>query len=226
MSSATVAKPGTPGPLPIGVEILEQFDDEKQQRHAATLGMWLWLATELLLFGGLFVIALVLHLMHPDSVRAAVQHLKFWIGATNTVVLICSSLTMSGAIVTSRLGWQKTMVRFMLCTGALGTTFLLLKSYEYYQDYIEGMTPFLPRPFALEGDPAARLFVNLYYMGTLLHAAHLTTGVGIMLYMAWQAHKPGFLQIHQNRIEIYGLYWHFIDLIWIIVFPVLYVVGR
>ncbi len=212
--------------IPVGIEVGEQFTNAAQQRHAAQLGMWAWLLTELLLFAALFAVALVLHVMHPQSVSNAVHHLKFWIGATNTAVLICSSFTMSGAIMTSRLGWQRWMVRCLIATAALGAVFLLLKGFEYWRDYQEMMTPFLDRPYALDGDPASRLFTNLYFVTTALHGVHLTTGVGIVLGMAWMASRDGFLQRHQNRIEILGLYWHFIDLIWIIVFPVLYVVGR
>ena len=212
--------------LPTGIEVGEQFQNARQQRHATEMGMWAWLLTELLLFGGLFAVALVLHYTHPASVRAAVLHLKFWIGAANSVVLICSSLTMSGAIMLSRLGGQRWMVRCMLATAALGSLFLLLKSFEWYQDYVEHMTPFLSRPYALAGDPASQLFVNLYFVTTALHGVHLLTGVSILLWLTWQASQPGYLARHQNRIEIYGLYWHFIDLIWIIAFPVLYVVGR
>jgi cytochrome c oxidase subunit III len=211
---------------PVGIEVEEQFSTEGQQRHAATMGMWLWLATELLLFAGLFLVALILRIMHPDSVTAAALHLKFWIGATNTAVLICSSYTMSGAIEMSRLGWQRGTVRCMLVTAALGTVFLVLKGYEYYQDYVEHVTPFLPRPYALAGDDASQLFINVYFVTTALHGLHLTTGVIIMLVLARQASAPGYLQRHQNRIEIYGLYWHFIDLIWISVFPILYVLNR
>ena len=212
--------------LPVGVEVREQFANVGQQRRAAELGMWGWLLTELLLFGGLFLVALVLHYMHPDSVRAVARHLKFWIGATNSVVLICSSFTMSGAIVMSRLGGQRWMVRCMLATAALGSLFLVLKGYEWFVDYQEHMTPFLNRPYALAGDPASALFTDLYFVTTALHGVHLLTGVSLLLGLTWQANQPGFLARHQNRIEIYGLYWHFIDLVWIIVFPTLYVVGR
>ena len=210
----------------VGIDVSEHFATQDQQRRAGILGMWGWLLTELLLFAGLFAVAVILHVLHPVSVKAAVHHLKFWIGATNTAVLICSSLTMSGAIMLSRMGWQRWMVRCMVATAALGMLFLALKGYEWYVDYLEHMTPFLNRPYALEGDPASRLFTNLYFVTTALHGLHLTTGVAILLWMAWQASKEGFLQRHQNRIEIYGLYWHFIDLIWIMVFPILYVVGR
>ena len=212
--------------LPVGIEVAEQFANADQQRHAGQMGMWAWLLTELLLFGGLFCCAIVLHYVHPESVKAAVHHLKFWIGATNSVVLICSSFTMSGAIVMSRLGGQRWMVRCMMATAALGALFLVFKGYEYYADYVEHMTPFLPRPYALADDPHSSLFVNLYWVTTGLHGLHLITGVSILVILALQARAPGYLARHQNRIEVYGLYWHFIDLIWIIVFPVLYVVGR
>ena len=212
--------------LPVGIEVEGHFTNAAQQREAGQLGMWAWLVTELLLFGGGFCVALVLHYEHPDSVRAAVSHLKFWIGAVNSVVLICSSLTMSGAIVMSRLGGQRWMVRCMLLTAALGALFLVLKSFEYYADYDEHMIPFITHPFALENDPAAALFVNLYFAVTGLHFFHLTTGIAILLWMTRRASRPNFLRQHQNWIEVYGLYWHFIDLVWIIAFPVLYVVGR
>ena len=210
----------------VGIEVAEQFTTADQQRRAATLGMWAWLLTELLLFAGLFLVALILRILHPASVTAAALHLKFWIGATNTAVLICSSFTMSGAIQLSRLGWQRGMIRCMLATALLGTLFLVLKGYEYWRDYAEHMTPFLNRPYALAGDHASQLFVDLYYVTTALHGLHLTTGVAILLGLAWQAKAPGYLSRHQNRVEIYGLYWHFIDLIWIVVFPILYVLNR
>ncbi len=211
---------------PVGIQLAEQFTTKDQQRDAATLGMWAWLLTELLLFAGLFLCALVLRVQFPADVTLATTHLKFWIGATNTAILICSSLTMSGAIVASRLGWRRLMLNCMLMTAALGTLFLGLKGYEYYRDYAEHVMPFLAQPYALSSHPATRLFVDVYYITTGLHGVHLITGVSILLVLTWQASRPHFLQTHQNRIEVYGLYWHFIDLIWIIVFPVLYVLNR
>ena len=211
---------------PVGLELAEQFSSKDQQREAATLGMWAWLLTELLLFAGLFLCALVLRVLYPASVTLATTHLKFWIGATNTAVLICSSFTMSGAIVTSRLGFRRLMLGCMLATAGLGSIFLLLKGFEYYQDYNEHMMPFLNMPYLLDKDTSSRLFVDVYYVTTGLHGLHLITGVSILLWLTWQASQPRFLEFHQNRIEVYGLYWHFIDLIWIIVFPVLYVLNR
>lgn len=210
----------------IGVELVEQFTTVDQQRRAATLGMWAWLLTELLLFSGLLLSALVLRILHPASVSAAASHLKLWIGGVNTVILITSSFIMSGAIEMSKLGRQRDVVRCLLGTAAFGAMFLLLKSYEYYTDYVDHLTPFLNRPYDLAGDDASKLFINLYWVTTILHFIHLSVGVGIVLVMAWLASRPGYLRRHQNRIEITGLYWHFIDLVWIIVFPTLYMANR
>jgi cytochrome c oxidase subunit 3 len=211
----------------VGIKVEEHFASAEQQRETAKLGMWTFLLTELLLFSGLFVSALILRVLHPHSVTAAALHLKYWIGATNTAVLIVSSFTMSIAIELSRLGRQLLMVRFMLITAAIGVVFMCLKGFEYYRDFAEHMTPFLPwRTYALEGDPASRLFTDLYFITTGLHAIHLTIGISVVSVMAWLATREGFLQRHQNRIEITGLYWHFIDLIWIVVFPTLYLLNR
>jgi len=211
----------------VGIKVEEHFHSAEQQRETARLGMWTFLLTELLLFSGLFITALVIRVQHPTSVTAVALHLKFWIGATNTAVLILSSFSMSVAIELSRLGRQRLMLRFMLLTAALGAVFMMLKGYEYYRDYVEHMMPFLPyRSYELAADPASRLFTNLYFITTGLHAIHLTIGIGIMLVMAWLASRTGFLQQHQNRIEITGLYWHFIDLVWMVVFPTLYLLNR
>lgn len=210
----------------VGIETEQHFASAEQQRAAALLGMWIFLLTELLLFSGMFVSALVLRIMHPHAVTAAALHLKFWIGALNTAVLIVSSLTMTVAIEASRLGLARIVVRFMRITAAVGVVFLMLKGFEYYRDWAEHMMPFIRPDYALAGDPASRLFLDLYYIITILHAIHLSIGIGLMLVLSSMASKAGFLQRHQNRIEISGLYWHFIDLIWMIVFPTLYLLNR
>ena len=210
----------------VGVELHEQFTEVRQQRHAAALGMWSWLLTELLLFSALFLIALILRILHPSSVQNATRHLEFWIGCANTVILIVSSLTMSGAIMTSRLGLQRLMIWCMYITAALGTGFLVLKGYEWYLDYLDHLVPFMARPYDLAGDPYSILYVDLYYVATALHGFHLLTGVSILMVLTIQARAEGYLSRHQNRIEVYGLYWHFIDLMWIMVWTIIYVMNR
>lgn len=210
----------------VGIKLQDHFTDVRQQRHAAVLGMWSWLLTELLLFSGLFLVALILRILHPLSVQNATRHLEFWIGCANTVILIISSLTMSGAIMSSRLGLQRPMLWFMYVTATLGSGFLVLKLYEWYQDYLDHLTPFMSRPYDLAGDPYSVLYVDLYYIATALHGFHLFTGVTILTILAMQARAEGYLTRHQNRIEVYGLYWHFIDLMWIMVWTIIYVMNR
>ena len=210
----------------IGVKVEEQFVDEAHQRETAKLGIWLFLSTELLIFSGMFICALVLRVMYPHSVSDTAQHLQYWIGATNTGVLILSSFAMSVAIEASRLGERRIVLYSMLTTAAIGLVFVCLKAYEYYLDWHGGMMPFFGGKYALTADPPSRLFLDLYYLITLIHATHLSIGIGLMLYMSNAARKPDFLKKHQNRVEISGLYWHFIDLIWIIVFPTLYLLNK
>lgn len=211
----------------VGLEVAEQFSTSGQQRHAGLMGMWVFLLTELLLFAGLLLTALVLRWVHTQSVLDAGSHLKFWIGAVNSVVLIVSSLTMALAIEFSKLGRQRDMLRGLVATAGLGALFLCLKAFEYFQDWQEHMMPFLKqRPYALSSDPASTLFIDLYYIATSLHAVHMLIGISLLLFTAWQASQAGYLSRRQNRIEIVGLYWHFIDLVWIMVFATLYLVNR
>lgn len=210
----------------IGVEVEEQFAGETHQRETAMLGMWVFLATELLIFSGMFICALVLRVQYPHAVAAVTKHLQYWIGATNTGVLILSSFTMSVAIEASRLGERRIVIGSMLATAGLGCVFICLKAYEYYRDWHGHMMPFFGGKYELAGDRPSRLFLDLYYLITGVHAVHLSIGIGLMLFMAHAARKPDFLEKHQNRIEISGLYWHFIDLIWIIVFPTLYLLNK
>lgn len=210
----------------ISVKVEEQFANSKHQRETALLGIWIFLATELLIFSGMFVSALVLRVMYPVAVAETAKDLQYWIGALNTGVLILSSFTMSVAIEASRLKLKDTVVRSMLVTAGLGGVFVCLKAYEYYRDWAGGMMPFFGGHYKHAGDPPTHLFLDLYYLITVIHAIHLTIGISLMLYMARDASKPGFFEKHQNRIEISGLYWHFIDLIWVIVFPTLYLLNK
>jgi cytochrome c oxidase subunit 3 len=211
----------------VGIEVQEHFNSVDQQLETGELGMWVFLLTELLLFSTLFVSALILRVLHPHAVTQAALHLKMWIGGLNTAVLITSSFFMSAAIALSRMGERRLMVRCLHLTASLGVVFLALKGYEYWCDYVEHMVPFFAwRPYALAASPPSRLFVDLYFVITSLHAVHLTIGIGLLLITAHMARQEDFLSRHANRIPITGLYWHFIDLVWIIVYPTLYVLNR
>lgn len=208
-----------------GPEALEHFGSFERQRGAALLGMWVFLANELLLFGGLFMTALILRLLYPEAVMEAATHLKWWLGGINSVVLITSSLTMSFAIEAARELRQQETRNALLGTAALGFLFLGIKTIEYWLEYEEGLMPFLDIPYALP-DPATRLYINLYFIATGLHGAHLLIGIGILLVMWLRVRRPDFLRLKPTHIEVCGLYWHFVDLIWMFLFATLYLVNR
>jgi cytochrome c oxidase subunit 3 len=207
-----------------------QFSDLHQQREAATLGMWVFLATELLIFGGVFTAFAVYRYWYPEAFESASVHLDWQIGAVNTVVLLASSLTMVLAVHAAQTGQQQRIVAFMLATAALGTLFLLIKAYEYYQDYTKALVPLLrfdPNEWRSQNiEPNhVTLFLIFYYVMTGLHAVHLTAGIGIVLVVAWLAKGGRYSPAYYNPVEVTGLYWHFIDVIWIFLLPMLYLIG-
>ncbi|WGF90336.1 cytochrome c oxidase subunit 3 [Marinivivus vitaminiproducens] len=215
MSGGVEAKP----------QALEHFADYEEQHAAATLGMWVFLTNELLLFAGLFMTAIVLRILHPDAVLAAGEHLKWWLAGFNTAVLMTSAFTMTVAIEAARRRDVAPLRRMLLVTAVLGAFFLVLKGVEYLLEYEEHLMPFLDRPFALP-DPASRLFLNLYFIATGLHALHILIGLGLLL-VAWRrSADPAFVATKTVHIEIAGLYWHFVDLVWIFLFTTLYLVNR
>lgn len=204
---------------------LEHFADYRTQHEAATLGMWVFLCNEVLLFGGIFTTAIILGLTHHEAVAEATSHLKWWIGGINTVVLMTSSLTMSVAIETARRGEAAPARKALLVTAGLGVLFLAIKAVEYFIEYEENLMPFLAGPFEIE-DPAARLYMNLYFLATGLHAAHLSIGIGYATLLAWRARDPAFVRNKFSHVEIGGLYWHFIDVVWVMLFATVYLVHR
>jgi cytochrome c oxidase subunit 3 len=203
-----------------------QFDNPEQQREAGTLGMWIFLCTEILFFGGAFMVYTVYRNKYPDVFAMASRTLDVRLGTINTVVLICSSLTMAMAVYCSATGKQKWIIPFLVLTMILGLAFLGIKSVEYYSKYTEHHIP--GHGFSFEGADAVRaqIFFTLYFAMTGLHATHMIIGMGIistLIYMAW---KGRFTPEYNTPIEITGLYWHFVDIVWIFLYPLLYLVGR
>ena len=199
----------------------EPFTDAAQQAAADRMGMFIFLGTEVMLFGGILAVALVDRIEHPDAVIAASSRLDLWLGAINTVVLLTSSLAMAIATVAARHDRRRAAIVALLVTAALGLAFLGLKSLEYGQDYAEGLLPALAPP-AEPTDPAQALFLNLYLAATALHAIHLTIGIGLVLWLASRiARRPADQAM---TTELTGLYWHFVDIVWVFLYPVLYLV--
>jgi cytochrome c oxidase subunit 3 len=207
-------------------EVHEHFSTAEQQRDADFLGMWTFLATEAMLFGGLFMGITVYRIIHPEVVQEASHHLNMWLGGLNTAVLLTSSLTMALAVAAARDGRRGAVVFDLLLTAGLGVAFLGIKGLEYFLEYQEGLMPGVGPVFPMEL-PGAQLFFNTYFVATGLHAIHLTLGV-MVVGMVMLGAGLGRLRLPDNHltVEMVGLYWHFVDVVWVFLFPVLYLIGR
>ncbi len=189
---------------------------------APALGMWTFLATEVLFFGGLFAAYTIYRVSFPDAFARASQHLYFWIGAANTLILLLSSLSMALAVHAAQEGNDRRTARLLLLTAALGLCFLVLKGVEYTLDAHDGLVPgahFRP------DWPASRqseMFFVLYFLTTGLHAVHLIIGVGLVAGAAAAIRFRWPLRNVATKVEMLGLYWHFIDIVWVFLFPLLY----
>ena len=208
--------------------LAHHFEDLGQQHEAARLGTWAFLATEVMFFGGLFTGYAVYRFLYPEAFHLGSHHLNVWLGATNTAVLICSSLTMALAIREAQLGRRKPQVGFLVLTMLLGATFLGIKGIEYHEKWVSHLMPgpsFDAAAFGEEG-PHVRIFISFYFVMTGLHALHMIIGIGILSWIARRAARGEFTPEHHSALEMGGLYWHFVDVVWIFLFPLLYLIGR
>jgi cytochrome c oxidase subunit III len=211
-----------------------QFDDVEQQSEASLLGMWLFLATELLFFGGLFTAFAVYRVTAPREIALASQKLNVLLGCINTVVLLVSSLTMALAVRSAQLRERRELVRWLLLTMVLGTVFLGIKAVEWSHDYderlIPGMNFQVPEHDRSEVerehlDPRKmEMFFVLYFFMTGLHAIHLIIGIALLGVMAYLSRRHWFSGGGAVQIEVTGLYWHFIDIVWVFLYPLLYLI--
>jgi cytochrome c oxidase subunit III len=213
-------------PLDAHPEFLQhQFDTPEQQRESATLGMWLFLVTEIMFFGGFFLAYLVYRVQYQEAFFEASHHLNIVAGGINTAVLITSSLTMALAVWASQVGRRKATVVFMLLTMALGLVFLGIKAYEYHHKFVENLVPgpsfHWPGPHA----DHVEIFYSLYFGMTGLHALHMVIGVGVLAALLRPAWKGKYTPEYNTPVECFGLYWHFVDIVWIFLFPLLYLIG-
>jgi cytochrome c oxidase subunit 3 len=206
--------------------IAEQFDDIEQQREAARLGMWIFLATEVLFFGGLFLAYTVYRYTYGHVFAQASRRLDDVFGGVNTAVLLFSSLLMALAVRAAELERKKLLVRLLLATAFCGIVFMTIKGFEYHKDFVERLVP--GAKFHWNGPDArnAELFFWIYFGMTGLHAIHVTVGIGLLLVFAILAMRGKFSGGHHVRVEVLGLYWHFVDIVWIFLFPLLYLVGH
>jgi cytochrome c oxidase subunit 3 len=213
-----------------------QFEDLEQQHDASSLGMWIFLATEVMFFGGLITAYVVYRAISPREFALASQHLTLWLGCLNTVVLLGSSLAMALAVRSAQLHRKRELLWFLVITMALGTCFLGIKAVEYYQEYREKLIPGLnfqmpehepgtsgSEPFRL--DPGRfEMFFVLYFFMTGLHALHLIIGISLIGVMAFLVRRDWFSGTGETQIEVTGLYWHFVDVVWVFLYPLLYLI--
>jgi len=208
----------------------EQFDTAAQQKDASTLGMWIFLITEIMFFGGMFLAYTVYRSAYPEVFAEASRSLNVYVGAANTVVLLCSSLTMVLAVRAAQLGQRKMIVLFLILTLILGFVFLGVKAYEWHEKFVEHHIPGRA-DFHLEGlspdlQGQAQLFFSLYFAMTGLHALHMVIGAGIMIALTMWASKGRYSPEYFTPVDVGGLYWHFVDVIWIYLFPLFYLIDR
>jgi len=202
------------------------FETMEQQAEASTLGMWIFLATEVMFFGGLLMAYLLYRVWYPAAWSEGSLELDIVLGGINTVVLIGSSLTMALAVRAAQTGQQRPTIVFLLLTMALGLTFLVIKFFEYKHKFELGHVP--GPNFHFEGAlaPQVEIFLSLYFALTGLHALHMLIGFGIMTVILVMAVKGRFSPQWYTPVELAGLYWHFVDIVWIFLFPLLYLVDR
>jgi len=224
------------------------FENMEQQREAGTLGMWVFLVTEIMFFGGMFMAYILYRNKYPFSFASASNHLDIRLGAINTAVLIVSSFTMALAVYGTQVGKRRLQITCLILTLALGLTFLGIKAVEYRDKYEDRLVPgrlipgypFRPEvqqegqpldPHKLHLLPGAtikqvELFYWIYFAMTGMHALHMIIGAGILSFLLYFSIKGRYDPEYHSPVEVSGLYWHFVDIVWIFLFPLLYLLGR
>jgi cytochrome c oxidase subunit 3 len=210
--------------------LAHHFDNLEQQREAGSLGMWLFLVTEIMFFGGLFTGYIIYRTQHPQAFAIASSTLNWKLGALNTVVLIVSSLTMALAVYFAQMGSRRSQIIFLVLTMLLGAVFLVVKGFEYADKFEHHHFPGLNFQWT-EAVPAdvsthhIQMFYWIYFAMTGLHALHMIIGIGAMLFLIYYAYRGRYTPEYHAPVELTGLYWHFVDIVWIFLFPLLYLLG-
>lgn len=203
------------------------FVSAEQQFDSAKMGIWLFLVTEVLLFSGMFVAYAVFRAWHPEAFTETFSKLNMYFGLFNTFVLLTSSFTMVMAINSIQHNDAQKMVRYLWITVALGLVFMLVKTVEYKEKYDGGIFFWLWEPHghhyeALKEVAYAQIFMKIYFVATGIHGLHVLIGMGILSWVAWQGMQGRWSAEYYNYVEVSGLYWHLVDIIWIFLFPLLY----
>jgi cytochrome c oxidase subunit III len=214
--------------------LMSHFDDLEQQHNASNLGMWFFLATEVMFFSGLIAAYTIYRMLSPEEFHLASRHMNKWLGFVNTLVLLSSSLTMALAVRESQLGNRKKVVQFLVATAVLGAMFLGIKAREYSIEIHEELLP--GAHFVIPSEDAAviqehnlnpgrfQMMFVLYFFLTGVHAFHMIIGIVLVLVMATLMHRKWLSGYGTTQIEVTGLYWHFVDVVWVFLYPLLYLI--
>lgn len=204
--------------------LAEQFEDAEQQSEASHLGMWTFLATEVLFFGGLFLAYIVYRHFYFHAFAVGSRETNIFYGTLNTAILLTSSLTMALAVHAAREDNSKAIVRSLLLTLSFAAGFLVVKGFEYHEDFVKNLLPGAKFNSALL--PRVQIFFWLYWAMTGLHAIHVLVGIGLLSVITVLAKCGRFSSLYHTPVEVVGLYWHFVDLVWIFLYPLLYLIDR
>ena len=204
-----------------------QYADLSQQGEAAQLGMWVFITTETLFFGALVFTYFLYRNTYPHEFAVAAKDAILWCGSTNLGLIMTSSLTMVLAIHAAADGNRRALVGWLIATAALGIAFLGIKGYEYSLDYSDHVVPAVDYVVKPGEGAAGEMFWVFYWVATGLHALHMTIGVGLVLYMLlWRVRRGEITPAYYAPLEVVGLYWSFVDTVWLFLFPSIYLVGR
>jgi cytochrome c oxidase subunit III len=206
--------------------IAPQFDDAEQQRSASNLGIWIFLATEVLFFGVLFAAYAITRVRFPEAFAAGSRLTNITLAGINTAVLLTSSLTMALAVHAAKQGVRRSLVGWLSLTVALGVGFLAIKAVEYRFDYLEHLVPSVNFDYPGPQTEQVELFFYLYFFVTAVHALHVLIGICCIAVIAVLASRHAFSSSYFTPVDVTGLYWHLVDIIWLFVFPLLYLVSR
>lgn len=203
-----------------------QYSDVRHQTDTAMAGMWLFLATEVLFFGGLILAWLFCRHWQRSGFDAGGRETVIAIGTANLALLVTSSFVYAAGLAWIRLGQVRRLVQCCWITAAIGLVFLILKLVEWHIDLSEHLFP--AGTFKVTGPDAggARLFWSFYFVSTSLHAVHMTVGVALVAWLALQARKNMFTSVWHTPVSVVGLYWSFVDIVWIVLYPLIYLIGR
>lgn len=203
----------------------EQFNNPEQQRETASIGMWIFIVSEMMLFGGLFTAFTVYRMYYPQAFDRGSHEMSIVLGSINTAVLICSSFTMALTVYFAQLGTRKFVNLFLILTMIIGFVFLAIKFTEYYLHYMDHKAPAVwfnssgPEPGKEE------MFFVFYFIMTMLHALHMFVGEGILAVTLGRSIAGHFTDVYYTPVEVAGLYWHFIDIIWVFLYAIFYISG-